>query len=104
MKKTSIELITEERKRQVTEKKYTAVHDSQHDKGEIAYAAACYAVHPLALYEKVEYQNEVHFVKARPFDGYDIDNKKTQLRKLVIAGALIVAEMDRIRKSRKKKK
>jgi len=41
--KTGIELITEERQRQISQEGWTAEHDDQYLKNELQYAAVCYA-------------------------------------------------------------
>jgi hypothetical protein len=99
--KTGIELIAEERQRQIDEEGYSFSHDKLHADGEISLAAACYAAHPLEIYYKEEYATETHFKQLIPFNQYKIDNKKSELRKLVIAGALIAAEIDRLQNQNK---
>jgi hypothetical protein len=51
--KTGIELIAEERKRQIEVEGWTAEHDDEHTDGELALAAVCYAT-PIKLYERLE--------------------------------------------------
>ncbi|MDD5095446.1 MAG: hypothetical protein PHV74_13865 [Dehalococcoidia bacterium] len=41
---TGVELIAQERQRQVQEEGWTAEHDKQHQNGELAMAAACYSL------------------------------------------------------------
>lgn len=94
--KTGVELIAEERQRQITEEGWSSAHDTLHSGGELSLAAACYAASPLELYSKEEYANSTRFNKLIPFGSYEIDKKKTELRKLIIAGALIAAEIDRL--------
>lgn len=94
--KTGIELIAEERERQIDVEGYDAKHDTGHTGGEISLAAACYAAHPMDIFYKEEYYNQTHYKKLIPFDEYEIDKKKSELQKLVIAGALIAAEIDRL--------
>ena len=51
--KTGIELITEERKRQIEVKGYSSEHDDEHAKGELSEAAASYALsHSWVLEER----------------------------------------------------
>lgn len=103
--KTGIELIAMERLRQFTEEGITPSHDDKHIHGELAIAAACYAVHdhgakPEVAY--IDYQEEeiglrVIITKAWPWEKrWDKRDKHDRTRKLVIAGALIAAELDRI--------
>ena len=62
IKKTGVELITEERQRQIDEEGYTAKHDMRFTGGEIALAAAVYAT-PSILYEKEDnVVNQTRFV------------------------------------------
>lgn len=94
--KTGIELIAEERLRQVNTEGYTSEHDLQHDGGELAIAAACYAAFPMEIYRRLDYDMQIHFKQIIPFNQYKIDENKSELKRLVIAGALIAAEIDRI--------
>ena len=94
--KTAIELITEERQRQIEKEGYSSEHDLLHDGGELAIAAACYAAHPMTIYRFDEYARSLQFKKVIPFDEYEIDDKHSELRRLIIAGALIVAEIERL--------
>jgi hypothetical protein len=115
--KTGIELIAEERNRQVEEEGYTLEHDDEHEDGEIAKAAACYAA-PEPIYEKRETAVGTliadpfpwgHWVSGRsvedrdsfvPHTTYMVKQNKSRLRQLTIAGALIAAEIDRIQRSK----
>lgn len=96
--KSAIELVTEERQRQITEEGYDEKHDEGHDGGALALAAAAYASHPLKIYRQSQYRNSVQFDQIRPFDEYDIDPEKDELRCLVIGAALMLAEIERIMK------
>lgn len=99
-KKTGIDLIREERKRQVEKLGWTAEHDDEHICGQMCDAAVCYAL-PGFLYFKRETENGgAEFSHVWPkFWGHppkftsDIDEK---LRNLSKAGALIAAEIDRL--------
>lgn len=87
MENTAIELISKERHRQINVEGWTTEHDADHTDNSIAMAAVCYA---LPYYER------------------DIDNmwpwdKKSwkptpenRIKELIKAGALIVAEIDRL--------
>jgi DNA polymerase III epsilon subunit-like protein len=85
-------LIIDERLRQVTAEGWTPEHDAQHTGGELAWAAACYAA-PQAILRKVG-----HVIgDAWPWHKrFDKRGKHDRLRRLVIAGALIAAEIDRM--------
>ncbi len=115
--KTGIELIREERERQVKVEGWDALHDSQHDKGELALVGALYAT-PVPLFKKIDGGEDggVCFIDPWPWfdeENYDRYNdggvnhrvkawdkrkKHPRLRQLVIAGALIAAEIDRIQR------
>lgn len=95
--KTGVELITEERARQVSQEGWTSEHDDEHSEGEIAEAAACYASLAseqaggggLALVPPVP--------AAWPWDE-SWWKPRDQLRNLVRAGAMIAAEIDRMQR------
>ena len=111
--KTGIELISKERQRQIEEEGWTPEHDSQHTEGELALVAALYAT-PIRLFKMMVHgDGDVSFSDPWPWfdtieitrygDGltsqvkaWDKRNKHSRLRKLIIAGALIAAEIDRI--------
>ena len=87
--KSGIELIVEERMRQITEEGWTAKHDDQHTEGELALAGACYAV---SCYRIFHFFNE--------FWPWDMKWWKPAgpIRNLTKAGALIAAEIDRLQR------
>lgn len=93
---TAIQMIEQERKRQV-EKGFTAEHDdSNHKFGEIADAAACFAATVDDLTCKrcgggIEY----------PF-GQKVPRHHARIEELTIAGALIVAEIERLQRVEEK--
>lgn len=96
MEKTGIELIAEERKRQIEKEGWTAEHDAQHNHHELARAAACYAT--------PGYIRKLHITdNGTPF-GWPFSKdcwKPSPLdrkRELVKAGALIAAEIDRLQR------
>lgn len=87
-----IELIAEERERQISEGGWDTYHDDYHCQGELAVAAACYALPkearsklPLVVY----WPWEMEWWKPSP------DNRVKELTK---AGALIAAEIDRLQR------
>ena len=84
--KTGIELIAEERKRQIEKEGWSHEHDAQHKNGELAQAAACYALNKLPV-PKLKFPWPQHWDKRKKHD-----RKKS----LAIAGALIAAELDRL--------
>lgn len=95
--KTGIELIAEERQRQIKVKGWTKEHDAEHTDGSLASAAVCYAI-------PSEYRHYSYcpLRKARVPDFWPWDKKwwkpcpKNRIRELVKAGALIAAEIDRL--------
>lgn len=119
--KTGIEIIQEERNRQIDVEKWDYNHDEAYKNGELIGAAACYLVNalnkqfskPIAKVE-IWHDRESYFlvndgdrgdrslreegwVDAWPWDAqYDKREKHGKLRSLQIAAALIVAEIDRM--------
>jgi hypothetical protein len=105
------ELIAAERQRQIDKEGWSAKHDDEHDCGEMAMAAACYAA-PHRLYEKIgndawTFQDpwpwaEEWDKRPRDEDEYLIDNAEAprgeRIKQLVKAGALIAAEIDRLQR------
>lgn len=95
--KTGIELIAEERKRQLLIEGYTDQHDRCHDESELAKMAACYALpeetrdlYPCPWRKNVPSfypRFDIEYWKPTPYD---------RIRELAKAGALIAAEIDRI--------
>jgi hypothetical protein len=94
---TGIELIAAERRRQIEEEGWTAKHDAQHDDGELA-LAACYYAMPghlvlsreaidIILYPETFWPSSWDYMWAKR-------GSKTRLQHLVVAGALIAAEID----------
>ena len=84
-----VELIAEERERQIEEEGWTAEHDdATHEIGDLATAGACYAAFGSRS------SNDVPF--SWPWDHEWWKPSPNQLRNLAKAGALIAAEMDRL--------
>lgn len=102
--------LIKERQRQITEKGYAPSHDDMHRDGSLALAAACYAT-PIPLY-KFQVNDGPAYSFNDPFPWWDGDgrqwkplNKLTpngqleygdRRRMLVKAGALIIAEIERL--------
>lgn len=107
--KRGIELIAEERERQVTEEGWTPEHDAEHTDGSLAMAAVCYAS-PELLFIQEHRANQVIFNDpwpwdvrhdTRPYSGNMVLPNRSagnheRIRQLVKAGALIAAELDRL--------
>jgi hypothetical protein len=88
-----IDDIAAERQRQINVEGWTAEHDDEHANGCMASAAACYA---LAAYLGNDWKPTRHW----PWDE-KCWKPKDRRRNLVIAGALIAAEIDRIDRAAK---
>lgn len=89
--------IGKERGRQVSEEGWTPEHDDEHDGGELSMAAACYAAaRPLSTFNP----DNGCFDDAWPWHpSWDKRHKHSRRRQLVIAGALIVAELERLERA-----
>jgi hypothetical protein len=92
---SGIDLISQERQRQITEEERTAEHDAEHATGELAIAAAIYAL-PDAE------RDYIHSDRYRCPQGWPWTiewwkpTPDDRVRELVKAGALIAAEIDRL--------
>lgn len=96
--KTGIEIIAEERQRQIEVEGWTPKHDAQHEGGEMATAAACYAVAPMyrGAY-KPEFSGIICKVAGWPWaDEWWKPCPEDRIHELAKAGALIAAEIDRL--------
>lgn len=91
---TGIELIAQERERQIAEEGWTAKHDDIHANGELANAAAMYAITPLTR------EDGAIAINKFPSWLWPWDRSwwkpGDRLRELAKAGALIAAEIDRL--------
>ena len=101
--KSGIELIADERQRQIEVEGYSAQHDSQHNASDFVYAAIAYTEAAKVGVNCIEIGNtnetEIMLRKAEmgkiyPF-GWDF-KPSTYVRDLVKAGALIAAAIDRL--------
>jgi len=88
-----------ERQRQVNVEGWTSSHDDLHDNNEMAFAASCYAFHAASAswdLEDDDFPYDWHRVpKQWPWDP-EWWKPKSPRRDLVKAGALILAEIERI--------
>jgi len=88
-----------ERQRQRNAEGWTEQHDDDHRQGELAAAAACYAA-PFRVFRPVERMGRDHEVFHSYDAGWPWDGEwwkpKDRRRDLVRAGALILAEIERI--------
>jgi hypothetical protein len=95
--KTGIELIAEQRARQISQEGWTADHDDEHKDGEMSGAAACYAIAANELSARTPYLNSPN----RSLWAWEMfwwKPGKCAIRCLVKAGALIAAEIDRLQR------
>ena len=93
--KTGIELIADERTRQVAEEGWTPEHDAGHTDGELADAAACYAMTEYERAVSELYHDRRYYLW--PFNEESWKpSPNDRIRELVKAGALIAAEIDRL--------
>jgi hypothetical protein len=96
--KTGIELIAEERLRQINVEGWTPEHDSLHDNGQLSAVAASYALAPFMIFSI----RNGHQVPAMPLwpNNWEVKwwkpTPNDRIRELQKAGALIAAEIDRI--------
>lgn len=103
-------LITQERARQITENGYTPEYDDKHGYGDMALVASLYAA-PVQIYRKHDHPAGPRFDKESPWADSDkrprrgdvlMDPREhtveQRLDLLVKAGALIAAEIDRIKR------
>jgi hypothetical protein len=88
--KTGIELIAEERQRQISVEGWTPEHDSQHTDGSLAVAASCYALPE--NYDRGEYVDNLWLWE----ESWWKPTPENRIRELQKAGALIAAEIDRL--------
>jgi hypothetical protein len=100
--KTVIEIISDERKRQIEVEGYTSEHDDRLSNESIARAAACYAM-PKDIREiKICPYGDLMFAlwnwNERYWKPSKDDTIKGRIRELAKAGALIAAEIDRLQR------
>ena len=89
---TAIDLISVERQRQVNQEGWTSEDDDKHESEQLARAAACYAMpkfwRVLSFMDR-HWPWDTRWWKPTPQD---------RIRELVKAGALIVAEIERLQR------
>jgi len=95
--------ILDERERQQRIEQWSQAHDDHHTRGELAVAAACYAVDGIDGV-KIEYARSSDWQRGWPWH-YETDKRRKhgRIRQLEIAGALIAAEIDRLLRLEKRK-
>jgi hypothetical protein len=117
---TGAELIAAERRRQIEQEGWTPEHDDEHSDGSLLLAAICYAA-PVRVFVQEDWAAGVTFSDPWPSswddrwdkrahygNGYEVGNgiadpstytPEQRLDLLVKAGALIAAEVDRMRRA-----
>ncbi len=100
--------VLKERERQVTSEGWSAAHDDDHTDGSLADAAACYAA-TTRIFKAEEFagrgrESYVSYSDLWPESWADRywRPKKSRRRKLVIAAALILAEIERLDRAEQK--
>ena len=102
--KGGTELIADERMRQMLQEGWTLDHDDGHSSCELSTAAACYAVYGTGVTVRGG-PGQNTYDDAWPWSHqWDKRKKHDRLRRLVIAGALIAAEIDRELRLRDRRK
>ena len=99
--KTAIELIAEERARQISVEGWTPEHDDAHTDAEMATAAACYAkaAQVAATWHREEAKAILGFYPEEwPWSITWWKPSTDPVRNLAKAGALIAAEIDRLQR------
>jgi hypothetical protein len=110
---SGIEMIALERARQIESEGYTAAHDDAHSGGELAMAACAYAspldidgdesMWTLAVIDQEGVTEPVYPFGNCPQSLFPVGRAyigaTARIRQLVIAGALIVAEIDRLKRA-----
>lgn len=108
--KTGIELIADERARQL-KKGWTEEHDDHHEDGCLAEAAACYVVAGSAGVRGADAKEEFtasmldgfsDSLVSWPWDDEDWNPSSDPMVNLVKAGSLIAAELDRLQRLKAK--
>jgi len=90
------DLIYLERKRQIEEEGYTPKHDNQHNTGNLAHAASAYA--SAELYRRTTSEGFDNTPAMWPFERkYWKPSPEDRVKELTKAGALIAAEIDRLK-------
>lgn len=96
--KTGIEMIREERARQVSQEGRTPDHDDEHGGCELTEAAMCYGC---AATQQINLGNRANVTDTPdtwPWDFKWWKPSEDPIRNLVKAGALIAAEIDRLQR------
>lgn len=92
------EMMSNERQRQIEEEKWTPEHDDEHGQGELADAAACYATTKNIYFKEKIFIFFTKYIPLFPWNRYEFFKKEKHdyKRQLIIAGALLIAELERL--------
>lgn len=97
---TVIEEVAAERQRQISKEGWTLEHDDEHTDGSLADAAACYAATTRAFKAEGISGSRLHVLFGPLWPKSWADRwyrpQRSRRRKLIIAAALIVAEIERL--------
>lgn len=93
---TGIDLIAAERQRQIDVEGWTPAHDDHHREGEMTRSAICYADY--AIGRVLGAPHLAHLPTRWPWSADWWKPSVDPVRNLVKAGALIAAEIDRLRR------
>lgn len=101
--KNGIEMVAEERQRQIDKEGWTPEHDAEHNQGTLALAGACYALGYAGLWSSEHLSWREEYAQASkalwPFDEeWWKPTPGEPMRQLVKAAALIVAEIDKLQR------
>ena len=98
--KTGIDLIKDERDRQIEKEGWTLEHDLQHENNELANAAATYAMDSDCREALTNLIGDCKLLNVPPTWPWDEKwykpTPENRIKELVKAGALIAAEIDRL--------
>lgn len=116
--KTGIELIAQERQEQIEKHGYNKSHDKKHDGGNLALNASILAS-PQVIYEIEAFANSTRINALNVSPDWKLPHlaqkgniivhnsklgKRERIKQLIVAGALICAEIDRINVQKEFKK
>lgn len=93
--KSGIEIIAEERKRQIEVEGWTSEHDDKYYCGELSDAAVCYATRG---YWRNSQRNPAYYMMFPFSPEWWKPTPDDRIRELAKAGALIAAEIDRLQR------
>lgn len=100
--KTGVEIIAEERQRHFDVEGWTAEHDDRvNDNGQLAQAAACYAITPDTWYGNILSITDLWPWSLIWWKPSHYTGNNGRIRHLAKAGALIAAEIDRLQRLKK---